>query len=81
MAFVAGDPAGFPKALVMGDFRLSRSRQRFVNGSGFIVLLPADAANHDSIVKRFLFVWARSICLLFHEHHYRMTDEADFKAS
>lgn len=53
MAFVAGDPAGFPKALVMGDFRLSRSRQRFVNGSGFIVLLPADAANHNSIVKDF----------------------------
>lgn len=55
----------------MGDsFRLSGSRQGFVNGSGFIVLLPKDAANCNSIVKVFYLSGPRSICLLFHEYHY-----------
>lgn len=65
----------------MGDSRLSRSRQGFVNGSGFVVLLPADAANHDSIAKVFCLSEPRSICLLFHDYHYQMIDKADFKAS
>lgn len=42
----------FPrKALVMGYSRLSRSRQEFVHGSGSVVLLPVDAASHNSSIN------------------------------
>lgn len=56
MAFAWGSRSGFPKALVMSDSRLSKSRQKFVKGSGSIVLLPADAANHSSSINTVLFL-------------------------
>lgn len=51
MAFAWGYSSAFPKARVMGDSRLSKTRQKFVHGSGSVVLLPVDAANHNSSIN------------------------------
>lgn len=51
VAFAWGSSSGFPKALAMGDSRLSKSRQKFVKGPGSVVLLPVDAANHNSSIN------------------------------
>lgn len=51
VAFAWGSSSSFPKALAMEHSRLSKSRQEFVNGSGSVVLLPVDAASHNSNIN------------------------------
>lgn len=56
MAFAWGSSSAFPKALVMGNSRLPKSKQDLVNGSGSVVLLPVDAANHNSSINISVFL-------------------------
>lgn len=69
VAFAWDSSSGFPKSLVMGDSRLSKSRQEFVNGSGSIVLLPADAANQNSSINISVFLGQEAFGVFFCEYH------------